>query len=93
MSRSFPHMAKLIRSYRTKAESSISQSDLSESVGYKNGQFISNVERGLCSVPTKKASVLCETLGIPKDEFLGAITEDFKLNATKEFESGQQVNN
>jgi len=45
-------------------EKRISQSQLSEKLGYKNGQFISNIERQRCGVPIGKAKLLCELLEI-----------------------------
>jgi len=41
--RSFKHIAQLIRTKRINHPKNYSQSDLSVLLGYKNGQFISNV--------------------------------------------------
>jgi transcriptional regulator with XRE-family HTH domain len=74
--RTFTRMAKLIKSSRV--AKGLSQSQLSEAVGYANGQFVSNVERGLCSVPAEKAQAVCSALSIQPNDFLDAITGDFR---------------
>lgn len=47
-------------------ESGLSQKQLADQLGLKSGQFISNVERGTCSMPLDKCGQLCEILKIPK---------------------------
>ena len=66
--RSFKNIATLIRSKRTGHSKNYSQSDLSLLLGYKNGQFISNVERGLCNVPLKMMKKISEVLDINPDD-------------------------
>ena len=51
--RCFQNIAKLIRQKRLTHPKGYSQSELSHLLGYKNGQFISNVERALCNIPLK----------------------------------------
>jgi transcriptional regulator with XRE-family HTH domain len=86
--RSFEHIAKLIRTKRMNHPKGYSQSDLSHLLGYKNGQFISNVERGLCSIPLKMLGRVSEILDIPKSELKDAVLNDhassldFHLNTT-----------
>ena len=74
----FEATAKVIKSYRQKT--SLSQSDLSVQLGYRNGQFISNVERGLCSIPLKKLKVVCHILAIPHDEMKEALLKDYSTD-------------
>lgn len=74
--RSFNHIAKLIKQKRIQHHKSYSQSDLSQMLGYKNGQFISNVERGLCSIPLKMLSKICHILDISHSEIKEAILKD-----------------
>lgn len=76
--RSFKHVADLVRSARLNHPKRYSQNEVSTLLGYKNGQFVSNVERGLCSVPLKKLDKLAITLNIPKDELKAAILRDFE---------------
>jgi hypothetical protein len=75
--RTFQHMAKLVRLKRSTHPENYSQTDLSLLLGYKNGQFISNVERGLCSIPLKMVPLLCEVLHIPLLEVKEAMLADF----------------
>lgn len=80
--RSFKHIAFIVKKYRKmKAQQltqKISQEELSKLLGYKNGQFISNVERGKCSVPLKSLAKLANTLDIPVEELVDAVVKDFQ---------------
>lgn len=76
--RTFPHIAKLVRDSRLNTV--LSQEGLSGLLGYKNGQFISNVERELCSIPTKRIGKLCEELKIERKTVIEAKKADFLLN-------------
>ena len=53
-----------------------SQSELSHLLGYKNGQFISNVERALCNIPLKMLTKVGEVLDIPAQDLKIAILKD-----------------
>lgn len=44
----------------------LTQVDLGKKLGYSNGQFISNWERGLSGPPEKKINKLCRVLGVNK---------------------------
>jgi transcriptional regulator with XRE-family HTH domain len=83
--RSFNHIAKLIRLKRISHPKNYSQSDLSVLLGYKNGQFISNVERGLCNVPLKMMKKISEVLEINPDEIKEAILKDHEETLTNFF--------
>ena len=72
----FRNIAKLVRSKRV--IQGISQTELSNKMGYKNGQFISNVERGLCSIPLSKVKHLTSEIGADRDEIINAMTQDLK---------------
>lgn len=74
--RTFSNIAKLVREKRLANPKGLSQNDLSKLLGYKNGQFISNVERGLCGVPFKNLNKLCEILLIEQPELKAAILKD-----------------
>ncbi len=74
--RSFKNIAKLIRTKRINHPKNLSQSDLSQMLGYKNGQFISNVERGLCNVPLKMLKKISDVLDIEHRELKEAILRD-----------------
>ena len=74
--RCFENIAKLIRLKRVNHAKGYSQSELSHLLGYKNGQFISNVERALCNIPLKMLRRVSEILDITQDELKTAILKD-----------------
>lgn len=74
--RCFKNIAQLIRTRRMNHPRGYSQSELSHLLGYKNGQFISNVERALCNIPLKMLKRVSEVLDITADELKGAILKD-----------------
>jgi transcriptional regulator with XRE-family HTH domain len=74
--RHFEHIAHLIRTKRMSHPKSYSQSELSHLLGYKNGQFISNVERALCNIPLKMLKKVSEVLDIPTEDLKVAILKD-----------------
>ena len=76
--RTFNHIAKLVKERRVAHPERLSQSELSHRLGYKNGQFISNVERGLCSIPLKGLGKLSEVLGIDQEKIKEALLKDFQ---------------
>jgi transcriptional regulator with XRE-family HTH domain len=76
--RQFYQLGHLVKEYRRK--SNISQIHLAKKLGYKNGQFVSNMERGLCNVPFSKVGELAKELNIPTDIIIDRMAEDFKAN-------------
>ncbi len=74
--RCFKHIATLIRNKRLQHPKGYSQSELSHLLGYKNGQFISNVERALCNIPLKMLGKVSEVLTIDPNELKAAILKD-----------------
>ena len=74
--RCFENIAKLIRTKRQAHPKNYSQSELSHLLGYKNGQFISNMERALCNIPFKIIGQVMEILDIPPHEIKEALLED-----------------
>lgn len=77
--RSFENIAKLIRAKRLGHPKGYSQSELSNLLGYKNGQFISNVERALCNIPLKMLKKVSEILNIDPKELKEAILKDHEI--------------
>lgn len=76
--RHFGNIAKLIKESRQRHPRGLSQTELSKELGYKNGQFISNIERGFCSVPVKSLCLLAETLNLDKDVIKQALLKDME---------------
>ena len=74
--RCFQNIAKLIRTKRLSHTKGYSQSELSNLLGYKNGQFISNVERALCNIPLKMLRRVADVLDIPSEDLKLAIMKD-----------------
>ncbi len=87
--RSFENMANLIRSKRMNHPKGYSQSELSQLLGYKNGQFISNVERALCNIPLKMLARVSEILNIPPDDLKRAILLDQEKTIDNYLRRGQ----
>ena len=97
----FGNIARVVKMFRInkaygEKRKPMSQSQLSEIMGYRNGQFISNVERGLCSVPLYKLKVLCEALNIPEEAIQEAMVADFRDDIKHSLQSrgldGVQIN-
>jgi transcriptional regulator with XRE-family HTH domain len=76
--RSFEGIAELVKTYRLRHPKKLSQVELSNLLGYKNGQFVSNVERGICSIPLKALRDLQEILNIPQNELVMVMVRDFE---------------
>ena len=89
--RSFKHIAGLVRTKRINHPKNYSQSDLSLLLGYKNGQFISNVERGLCNVPLKMMKKISDVLDIPADDIKSAILKDHEETLTNYFNKSPPI--
>lgn len=79
----FINVAKLVKTARVKM--ALSQDELSKKIGYKNGQFISNIERSLCSVPLKNVKALCTLLDISPLDFKQAYKMDQEVRLTEAF--------
>lgn len=88
--RCFKNIALLIRTKRLSHPKSYSQSELSKLLGYKNGQFISNVERGLCNIPLKMLSKVSVILDITKEELKSTILRDQEQTLNNFLELGEE---
>lgn len=80
MKAQFKNIGNLVKESRTKLDPAVSQQDLSSLLGYKNGQFVSNIERGLCAIPAKHISSLSAIIKVPPSEIINAMVEDYKLS-------------
>lgn len=81
--KSFNHIAKLLKESRL--AKGMSQNELAKAVGFKNGQFVSNIERGICSIPFKKVPLVCELLEIKKNVVLHAVHQDISVDFYSRF--------
>lgn len=84
--KTFKHIAEFVKTRRE--ELGISQQDLSTSIGYKHGQFISNIERGVCSLPAFKILSLAVSLKTQPRPIIDAMVKDFHDNLLRQ--SGSQ---
>ena len=73
----FNTVATMLKEARV--ETGISQTELAKKAGMKNGQFISNIERGLCSLPARKIQIMCDLLGLNQERLTMAITTDYEI--------------
>ena len=82
MKKMYPHMAKMIlKSRGVQGDPGyVSQSELASSLGYKNGQYISNVERELSTLPDTKIIKLAEQLKVSTDLVIQTKLDDIKHN-------------
>ena len=90
--RKFNSIASLIKSKRLSHPQGLSQSDLSHLLGYKNGQFISNVERALCNIPFKMMNKVCDILHITPEEIKNAMLADYNDTIEAYFVSNEGFN-
>ncbi len=89
--RCFKNIANLIKSKRLQHPKAYSQSELSHLLGYKNGQFISNVERALCNIPLKMLTRVSEVLDIDSNELKEAILRDHDVTLNNYLRSEENV--
>lgn len=74
------NLGEIIRVGR--AKTNVSQSQLAKKLGYKNGQYISNVERGQCSLPVRHIAQAGDILNIHPENIANAMISDYadKIN-------------
>lgn len=69
----FEALGRFLRERRL--ESGYTQSEVSDALGYTNGQFLSNIERGLCSPPMPALAILMRLYGIGEQEMTRLLVE------------------
>lgn len=79
-------MAALIETRRL--SKGLSQKDVADHLGFGSSQFISNMERGLCSLPAKHFKKISKVLGIPTDQLVKTYLADEKVRLFKEVNLG-----
>jgi hypothetical protein len=88
----FDATAKLVKEKREKHPKNYSQTELSAILGYKNGQFISNVERGKCAMPLHKIGQFCDVLEVDENEMVQAMLADKEATIKAYFEAHSAEN-
>lgn len=79
-------IGQTIRKYREMK--GMTQLQVAEKLGYESTQFISLCERGLSKVPIETMGTLAVVLDIPKTKLINVLVNDYKDQATKQFEAG-----
>lgn len=72
----FKNMASYLKEKRLNAQ--YSQEQLADHIGFKNGQFVSNIERGLCTIPPKHFTKTAQILKIERQELVEAYLLDVR---------------
>ena len=76
--RTFHNIGLFVRVSRLDA--GLSQTALARELGFRNGQFVSNVERGLCSIPEHKIAHTAEILKVSPYTLIKHMVRDYQLN-------------
>ena len=71
-------VGKYLKEQRVK--SSLTQSQVAQSIGYTSPQFISNIERGLCSAPVKHLKGFLKLYNLTIDELVAIILKQAEAN-------------
>ena len=85
--RSFKYVGRLVKEKREALINCCTQAEASEALGYKNGQFISNIERALCTIPFKNMSAFIDFFDITKSELREALLKDYEDSIRLYFDS------
>lgn len=72
----FKNISSLVLEARTKMNES--QVEFAKAIGLGIGQFVSNIERGICPLPLKNYLPLCKHAKIPLEKIITARLEDEK---------------
>lgn len=88
MKKNFNNIATVVRQGREASGLRYSQQELSAVLGYKNGQFISNIERGLCGLPVKMVPKVVEVLKMDPAIIKKAMVDDMTGHFDSVMEKG-----
>lgn len=77
----YENIASLVYDWRELRK--LTQGHVAKRLGYGSSQFISNVERGRCSLPLKKAKKLCKVLDMPYEVLKSAYIADLAEEINK----------
>lgn len=87
----YKNMAKLMKTARKRV--GLSQGDLAEKLGFDSGQFISNIERGICALPPKYFKIASEVLDIYIDDLADRYIDDIVDRLWKEIGRSEEIAN
>lgn len=86
-------MSKFIKNRRKDLK--LSQCDLSNLIfsNRKSGQFVSNIERGLCQFPAKMVKRLSNALMVSEETIIELMVMDYKRNLINEVINAPELYN
>jgi len=67
-------IGKFLKQHRVKV--GLTQSDVAQRLGYTSPQFISNIERGLCSAPIKHLKDFASMYNLDSEELIGLLLSE-----------------
>ena len=70
---------------KKRQQAKLSQAEVAEKLGYGGPQFISNIERGVSSVPLEKLGEMAELYKISKRQMAEFIIENSRIELYKKF--------
>lgn len=88
--RHFANIAQTLK--RIRIEKGLTQQGVSKSLGYKHGQFMSNIERGLAGLPFHMIANMCEVLDCGPEDIIEAMSLDYKSKLNYEYHNPSQKN-
>lgn len=80
MERKFNNIAKVMKDIRISEGPEFSQRKMGKMLGFKNGQYISNIERGLCSIPPKVVPALVKKFMVSEKTIIDAMIADYRAS-------------
>lgn len=70
----FENLGNYLREAREKQN--LKQIDVAKKIGYDSSQFISNIERGISSLPLKKLKILINVLKLNENELIAVLSSE-----------------
>lgn len=75
----FKNQGKVVKKYRE--AKGLTQKEVTDHLGFKSPQFISNIERGLAAIPFY---AIKDLYFIPKNKLIAAMVKDYELSLKQE---------
>lgn len=70
------HTGPLVR--RLRLQAGLSQGKICRALGYQTPQYLSNIERGLCVFPARKAKKFCKLVKVDEGRLFAAMVDDYR---------------
>lgn len=75
------HLSRILKVSRENAD--LTQADVSVKFGYTSPQFISNMERGICAIPTPLLPRFSKIYNVPLSKLIDAKVKDYREKLIK----------